>query len=165
MSDKCKVHDVNERRDVTQTYVAEPCSGRRPTRHDVSTALLRQQAHVTGDVTASALPLPPPATISDTTPSDNEREESYSDTDSDPYIFRDRDGQCRRSRTASIGDVGDSGVDDIMISSQQEAVDNNMIVSTPSAVILPGACGSLSSGTGTLVSSTASHQGVSCNYF
>ena len=153
-SDKYKVHDViissSQCRDFTQTYVAEPCNARRAER-DVNTLLL-QISHGTNDVIVPTV-APSVTAASEATPSDNEHEESYSDTDSDPYIFRDR--QLRQ--TPSIGDVGDSGVDDVIVTSRRGTTENpnGAVVSKFSkpvgAVMQTGECSPISSGTGLYV--------------
>jgi len=135
------VHGVTlnkQHRDVTQTYAPEPCVGRR-TGRDVNTLPLRLSQGA-GDVITSGMP----RLLSGATPGDNQRDESFSDAESDPYIFRESRHQ-RSPDTGSIGDLGDSGVDDVICSIDNR---NSTQLSSVARATTFGAGSSLSSGTG-----------------
>ena len=80
-----------------------------------------------------------------TSPSDNEREESFSD--SDPYISRHR-----RKHVTNADDVADSGVDDVISGDRPSRISQRQNIGqrsrTSTSRFKEGTSGSLSSGTG-----------------
>lgn len=117
-SDNYKVHDVSpgvQPHNVMHTYMAEPYGVRRSS-NDVNSLLLRHS-----DVTAVGVP----RLTGVTSGVNNERDES--DSDSDPYIFRD----SHLRQATSSGDVNDSGVDEVIVPNQPETTCNQNNLHVP----------------------------------